>query len=155
MRDTLKPALATGIALATCGNVDASLDVDFSATIEAACTMEITSGALGLNSDGTQLSSEPSYGTPARLTVLPTGSSANISFSAPQWSAETPANSATPQVKFTTSINGYSQDYTAQAMGPYSLTNWGDTFTLNAKALNNEPFGAGDYTITTTATCSG
>jgi len=156
MRQIPFPNLATTsalMALILAGPVHAK-QINFSGTVEVGCTLIVDDGTLVINSFYSQLSSEQVGGNPARLTVTAVGGTAQLSLSAPRWAGTTPADALPPQIKFR-SNRGKVQGYTDQATDPISIGGSGDVLVIDARADNPIGFQAGDYTITTTATCSG
>jgi len=150
------PHIATTIALVALGMAGPAhaKQINFSGTVEVGCTLIVDDGTLVINSFYSQLSSDQVGGNPARLTVTTVGGTAKLSLSAPQWAGAAPANALPPEIKFR-SNRGKVQEYTDQATDPISIGGTGDLLLLHARADNPIGFQAGDYTITTTATCSG
>ena len=129
----------------------AQQDVTFQTNLLFSCTLTPSAGSLGPNGDYTEHSTENTGagGAPATIAMVALGGAATVAFSAP-----TITNSAVaPEISYT-SLSGVSQPYTSSqsSSNPTLLT---DTFTINARASDPSGFGAGSYTITTTATCSG
>ncbi len=146
----------TTIAIITSGLLASSplmaqQDVTFQTNLLFVCTPTPSAGSLGPNTDYTQLSTQNggTGGAAATVAMVALGGPASVTFSAP-----TITNSAvTPEISYT-SLSGVSQPFTSAqtTSNPTLLT---DTFTINARASDPSGFGSGNYTITTTATCSG
>lgn len=145
------PALAIGLCCAT--PAAASSNVTLSGTITNSCILTPASGVLALSASGLILGSEQTGGSAATLTVLAIGNVPSISFAAPTLTSApvTYTTSPTVQIKYTSANGGANQAYTSSTSSGASTRS--DVFTVNGKVTDNSGFEAGNYTMTTVATC--
>lgn len=127
--------------------------VTFSGSVVNTCVINIsTPGTLGLATSGTTLSSEEVGGVNSLLAVIATGSTPQISFTAPALTG--PAASITTATKMISysSPGGAAQAYTA-SNSTYTMNRLLDTLTVKATATNTDGFASGNYAISSTVTC--
>jgi hypothetical protein len=147
--------MAPAIFWATPLTVHAQTVVPFNGNVSASCILTVTtSGALGMNTNATELGSELTGGSAAVLNVVATGGRPTLLFTAPSMSVKPTAYLGTPTVSLRyVSAGGANQGYTTAASQYQSTTPRGDTVTLNAKAVDSTGFEAGAYRVQATATC--
>ncbi len=153
MRPTHRSLIIAIAGLVAAGTAHAE-QIKFSGTVEVGCSLQVQDGLLAINRTYSRLATDQAGGSPARLTVTAVGGTAHVAFSAPQWGTTAPSRSLPPTIQFT-SNRGASQSYTEQATSPVAVGSSGDVFTIHARADNPFGFPAGDYEITTIATCTG
>ncbi|MGB3723040.1 MAG: hypothetical protein WA979_09505 [Pacificimonas sp.] len=141
-------------ALLTSGTANA-VDVDLSGTVIDSCILTLsTEGVLTSGASGTTLSSSNALGAPAILGVVATGGLPSVDFSAPTLSAQPGGYSGTPTVSMAyTSLGGASQSETTGASS-YTSALLLDAVTVQGTVTDSSGFVAGDYTVTSIATCS-
>lgn len=128
--------------------------VNFFGNVLNSCILTLSlPGALAMSADGTTLSSDQAGGNAATLTMVATGSSPTLLFTAPGFTSTPAAYSGAPSVSVRyTSVRGTNQPWTsgASSASPGFLL---DTFTVHARAIDMTGFRAGAYTLATVATC--
>ena len=131
-----------------------SANVTFSGTVANLCILTLaTPGALGMNSNGSVMSSDDTGGAAASLTIAATGSVPTISFAAAQLTGPTASTvSATKEIQYT-SVGGASQNFTSTSSA-YVMNRLIDTMTVKGRVTNAAGFATGTYTLSSTATCS-
>jgi hypothetical protein len=117
------------------------------------CVLTVTTpGLIAVSANGTTMASTEVGGLPATMTVVATGATPTIQFSAPQatgpggWGGSPVASIAY------TSLGGANQAYTSSASSR-AVGGLLDTFTFNGRIQNATGFTTGTYTLATTATC--
>lgn len=140
------------VALVASGPAGAAT-VTFSGVVLNTCILTLTTpGVLGVDGEGTRLSSEDTGGVAAIMAVVSTGTAPSLNFSAPTLTGPN-GWSGTPTVGLKlSSLSGATQAYTSGAFTT-RLGQLLDTLTLNARATNSSGFASGSYTIASTVTC--
>lgn len=128
--------------------------VTFTGTVANSCVIASTNGGLKVDAAGTTLSSEEAGVGNSIMTVIATGATPQIQFTAPVLTgpAGFATGAATTMIAYT-SPGGAAQAYTA-ANSSYTINRLLDTVTVKAKATNATGFAGGSYTISSTVTCS-
>ena len=129
-------------------------DVTLRGSLISSCILTLsTEGRLAASSDPTIVGSEESGGNAALMAVVAVGATPTVTFSAPSVEAPSGAPSgAQAQIRYT-SLGGSNQPYTSSSSSS-SQVRLLDTFTINARVTSSNGFGAGDYVVHTTTTCS-
>ncbi len=127
-------------------------DLTISGSITNSCVLAVSSaGELTLSSDGTRMASDEAGGSAANMTVVATGSLPTITFTAPTLTGPSGASGAVMGIAYT-SASGAIQTMTAVETVS-NVTELLDSYTVDGEINMPEGFPAGDYTITTIATC--
>lgn len=127
--------------------------VTLSGLVINTCILTVTSpGVLAASNDGTTLGSEQAGGNFASLTVVATGTSPTLTFSAPILTSGATTAGATTEIAYNASGSGANQAYTSSQTSASS--NLIDTFRINARVTRTAGFSSGTYTVTTIVTCS-
>ena len=151
MRLSAPSVCVAALCLCTAGAAGAT-NVTLSGTVINSCVLTITTpGTLAPSTDGTRLGSEETGGVAAVMSVVATGAAPTINFAAPTLSGPSGSEDATTAVRYT-STGGANQAYTSSSSSR-TMTGLLDTFTVNGRVTHATGFPAGQYTVTSVATC--
>jgi len=126
--------------------------VRFAGTLEVGCTMMAFDGTLAPSANYTVLSTEEPGGKYAALTVYPLGGAVEIKFSPLIFTSTGSVVPDKTEIKWY-SLNGFRREYSDPEPQSY-LSNERETYHVDVRAMSESGFDAGNYEITTTATCS-
>ncbi len=142
----------SAVALVLSGTSAHATPVSMTGLVINMCVLTLsTPGTLTSAASGTALATNELGGVPALLTVVATGSSPTITFSAP---AITGPSAATSQAEFAyTSLGGASRAFSGSGY-VYVMNRLLDSVTIDGRATNPQGFSGGLYTLSGTATCS-
>ena len=152
----MKHSLSMLAAVAVFANTSSAAQAEtirLTGTLEIGCTLTSEPGLLAANWNYTQLGSEETGGKTALLGVIPVGGAVQVIFTQPVLTSTAPTNGIIPEMKYRTKSGTYSRGYSETAPQQF-LHSSDEIYEIDVRASDPNKFGAGDYEISTIATCS-